>query len=111
MRISSLRLAFLVLAASLDVGPCLGQTPPRSCFIPLVATRYNPATSTVQLVEGLAASDLNLTIGGKAVPVANISTDSGPKRVALVLDASRKVPEAEWELETDMAAALVRNSR
>ena len=58
MRINSLRLAFLILAASLDVGPCLGQTPPQSCFIPLVATRYNPATSTVQLVEGLAASDL-----------------------------------------------------
>ena len=111
MRIKSLRLASLILAASLDVGPCLGQTPAQSCFIPLVATRYNPATRTVQLVEGLAASDLNLTIGSKTVPVANISTDSGPKRVALVLDASRKVPEAEWELETEMAATLVRNAR
>ena len=111
MRINSLRLAFLILAASLDVGPCLGQAPPQSCFIPLVATRYNPDTRTVQLVQGLAASDLSLTIGSKTVSVANISTDSGPKRVVLVLDASRKVPEAEWELETDMAATLVRNGR
>jgi hypothetical protein len=111
MGINRLRLAFLVLAASLDIGSCLGQTPPQSCVIPLVATRYNPATRTVQLVEGLAASDVNLTIGNKIVPVSNISTDSGPKRVVLVLDASRKVPEAEWELETDMAAALVHGAR
>jgi hypothetical protein len=111
MRINRLRLAFLILAASLDIGPCLGQTPPQSCNIPLVATRYNPATNNVQLVEGLAASDLNLTIGSKSVPVSNISTDSGSKRVVLVLDASRKVPDAEWELETDMAATLVHSAR
>jgi hypothetical protein len=111
MGINSLRLAFLILAASLDIGPCLGQTSQQSCVIPLVATRYNPATGTVQLVEGLAASDLKLTIGSKIVPVSNISADSRPKRVVLVLDASRKVPEAEWELETDMAATLVHSAR
>jgi hypothetical protein len=111
MRVNGLRLAFLILAASLDVGRCLGQTPAQSCFIPLVATRYNPATGTVQMVEGLAASDLKATIGSKTVPVTNISTDSGPKRVVLVLDASRKVPEAEWEFEAEMASTLVRNAR
>ena len=43
--------------------------------------------------------------------MGSISTDSGPERVALVLDVSRQVPETEWKLETEMAATLVKNAR
>jgi hypothetical protein len=48
-----------------------------------------------------------------AVPgtLESASVDSGPKRVALVLDASDAIPSDEWKLQTEMAAKLVQHAR
>jgi hypothetical protein len=43
--------------------------------------------------------------------VKSASIDGGSKRVALILDASRKVPKDEWKLETEMAVSLIENAR
>ncbi len=43
--------------------------------------------------------------------VNNALLDGGPKRVAIILDASRNIPEDEWKLETEMAARFVEHAR
>jgi hypothetical protein len=74
-------------------------------------TRHNPAVGKVELVQGLTAGDLRVQIGTNAVTVTAISIDHGAKRVAIVLDASKGVPDDEWKLETNMAARLVGQAR
>lgn len=82
-----------------------------SCDIPLVVTRFVPASGTVELVNDLTAKDLAVKVGGSPTAVKNASVDTGSKRVALILDASKKVPKEEWKLETEMAVSLIKNAR
>jgi len=82
-----------------------------SCDVPLVVTRFVPATSKVELVTDLSPQDLSVRVGGTPSTVKSASVDSGGKRVALVLDASKNIPNDEWKLETEMAAVLVKNGR
>lgn len=111
MRVGWSRPALFLLTVLFACDLCFGQSNGRPCAVPLVVTRFDPATRTSRMVEGLVASNLNLTIDGKAVPVGSLSTDSGPKRVVLVLDASRNVRGVEWNLATETAATLVQNAR
>ena len=67
--------------------------------------------SKVELVTDLEPKDLSVRVGGSTSAVRSASVDSGSKRIALILDASQKVPTDEWKLETEMAATLIENGR
>jgi len=82
-----------------------------SCDVPLVVTRFVPTARKVELVTDLAAQDLNVRVGGIPSTVKSAFVDSGGKRVALILDASKRVPNNEWNLETEMASALAKSGR
>lgn len=82
-----------------------------SCDVPLVVTRFVAASGTVELVRDLTAKDLAIKVGGSPITVKSASVDTGGKRVALILDASKKVPTDEWKLETEMAVSLIENAR
>jgi hypothetical protein len=82
-----------------------------SCDVPLVVTRFVAASRTVELVRDLTAKDLAIKVGGSPSTVKSASVDTGRKRVALILDASKKVPTDEWKLETEMAVSLIENAR
>jgi hypothetical protein len=82
-----------------------------SCDVPLVVTHFVASSGTVEMVKDLTAKDLTVKIGGSAGTVTNASVDTGSKRVALILDASTKVPTDEWRLETEMAVTLIQNAR
>jgi hypothetical protein len=82
------------------------QVPAESCDVPVVVTHYDN-----ELVQGLTPTDFSVHLGDIASTVDSASVDGGPKRVALILDASRNIPEDEWKLETEMAASFVGHAR
>ncbi len=79
--------------------------------MPVVVTRFDPASRTVQAVSNLGVNDLTVQLGTASVLVRDVSVDAGPKRVILVLDASQRIPNDEWKLEVEMAATLVTKAR
>ena len=107
-----IRETFLVLSVTLLVAsPQRLSAQETSCDIPLVVTRFAPVSGTVELVTDLTAKDLTIRVGGTPSAVKTASIDVGSKRIALILDASKKVPEDEWKLETEMALSLIENAR
>jgi hypothetical protein len=87
------------------------QRPEDSCDVPLVVTRFVSSSRTLELVKDLGPKDLTVQIGAVSGTLESASIDSGPKRVALVLDASDAIPTDEWTLQTEMAAKLVQHAR
>jgi hypothetical protein len=111
MRIKKPLLA-LVVVLFLKTPQLSAQTSPKqSCDVPLVITRYVPSSGWVELVKDLGAKDLTVQVGGAPGNLEMAAVDTGPRRVALVLDASESVPNDEWALETEMAASLVSHAR
>lgn len=76
------------------------------CDVPVVVADYNN-----QLVRNLTPADFSVRLAGSPAPIASVSLDAGPKRLALVLDASSNVPDEEWKLGTDMATEFVKHAR
>ncbi len=85
--------------------------PDHSCDVPLVVTRFVPSSGTVELVQDLTAKDLTVKVGGTSRTVENASIDRGGKRIGLILDASKNIPQDEWKLETKMAVSLMEHAR
>jgi len=77
-----------------------------SCDVPLVVADYNN-----EPVRDLTPADFSVRLAGTTAPIVSVSLDAGPKRLALILDASSSVPDEEWKLETEMAAELIRRAR
>jgi len=77
-----------------------------SCDVPVVVADFNN-----ELVRDLAPTDFSVRLGQIPITVNNASVDGGPKRVAIILDASRNIPEDEWRLETEMAARFAEHAR
>ena len=59
----------------------------------------------------LRPEDLVVHVGSDQGIVESMKVDGGPKRVALILDPSRNVPDQEWNLEAEMAARMVEIAR
>ena len=76
------------------------------CDVPVVVADYYN-----QPVRNLTPADFSVRLAGKSSTIASASLDTGPKRIALVLDASSNIPEEEWTLETEMAAELTKHAR
>ena len=93
---------FLVLWSSDSLAQ---QAPTVSCDVPIVVTRFDT------VFQELDTKDFLVHVGTSPVALRSASIDSGPKRVALILDASRYVQDKEWVLETQMAAVLVGHAR
>ncbi|MGA9526683.1 MAG: hypothetical protein WBS24_01070 [Terriglobales bacterium] len=77
-----------------------------TCELPVVVTDYDNKT-----VQSLTPSDFSVRIDDAPTSVTTASIDAGPKRVAIILDGARSVPEEEWKWETHMAAELVKHAR
>jgi len=76
------------------------------CEIPVVVADYNN-----RLVRYLKPSDFSVRIAGEPSAISELSVDAGPKRIAIVLDSSSKVPQDEWKLQTEMAEETVSHAR
>ncbi|HEV1995108.1 MAG TPA: hypothetical protein VGR03_12325 [Candidatus Acidoferrum sp.] len=64
------------------------------------------------MVKNLSPENFRISqLGDSPSRLAKVSLDAGPKRVALILDVSSNVTKKEWELETEMAASLVKHGR
>jgi hypothetical protein len=111
LRTDLLVLVLVVIASSNNPRSSAQQNSKQSCDVPLVITRYVPSSRTVELVRDLGAKDLTVQLGGSPGTLESALVDSGPRRLALILDASRNVPNDEWTLETEMAASLVSHAR
>ena len=77
-----------------------------SCDVPFVVTNFDNV-----LLKDLGPQDLLVRLGTVPITLDGISVDGGPKRVALILDPSRNVPEDEWKLEIEMADKFVGHAR
>ena len=82
------------------------KLPQGSCDIPVVVTHFDNA-----LVEDLGPKEFQVQVDGIQGMVEVASIDSGPKRIALMIDASRNIPDDEWILETQMAYKFVDHAR
>lgn len=76
------------------------------CDVPVVVADYFN-----QPVRDLAPADFSVRVHDVATPAASASVDAGPKRIAIVIDASRNVPADEWKFETESAAEFVKHAR
>ena len=74
-------------------------------------TLYDSSWKNVELVRSLRPEDFVVQLGGMKATVTSATIDDGPKRFALVLDASRYVPPEEWALETEMSNTLLHYAR
>jgi hypothetical protein len=109
MLINSISRAVLLLVWFSPIDKLLAQQAP--CDIPVVATSFNSASRAVELVKDLGIQNFEIKLDGVPQELESASVDNGPKRVALILDASKNVPRDEWKLETQMAARLVEHAR
>jgi hypothetical protein len=105
----------LVLCAwlSLCLASTAGAQQPTNqvCDVPFSVTLYDSSWRNADLVRGLSPQDFVVQLGGMKANVTSAPIDDGPKRFALVLDASRYVPPEEWALETEMADTLLHYAR
>jgi hypothetical protein len=102
MNIVILAVAFLAYWQS----PAVQNTFSGLYDVPVVVADYSN-----QLVPGLTPSDFSVRIADALSPVGEVSIDAGPKRVAVILDASSSVPTEGWKLQTEMAIELVSHAR
>ena len=107
--LSVLWMTSLFLATSVRVSAQNIQN--HSCDVPLVVTRFVPSSGAVELVQDLSAKDLTVKVGGLSSTVKDAAIDRGGKRVGLILDASKRIPQDEWKLETEMAVSLIEHAR
>jgi hypothetical protein len=111
MKISRLLLCLFAYGGITRNPSVAQQTRPGACDIPVVVTRFVSSTQSVELVKDLVPSDFTAQLGTVPGIIAGASIDSGPKRIALILDASSSIQDDEWKLETAMAAQLLRRAR
>jgi hypothetical protein len=82
------------------------------CDVPLVVAGFNAQTrQSNQMLLDLRPEDLVVHVGPDQVSLESMKVDAGPKRLALILDPSRDVPDQEWNLEAEMAARMVEIAR
>ncbi|MBZ5719830.1 MAG: hypothetical protein LAO03_05565 [Acidobacteriia bacterium] len=107
MRLNGFLLTLCLAASCLQSSKSFAQQDTaQSCDVPVVVTGYDN-----QLVRDLAPADFSVRLADAPKAVDSASIDGGPKRIALILDASKNVPDGEWKLETEMAASFVGHAR
>jgi hypothetical protein len=105
MQIRKLLIAMSLLLPLPSLQSFGQQAPPESCDVPVVVTRFDTS------FQELSAKDFLVHLGTIPVTMEGATVDRSPKRVALILDASRYVPDNEWKVETEIAADLVGHAR
>ena len=94
MRINRFSLALCLFLFVLNAQLYAQLKAAESCDVPFVVTNFDNV-----LLKDLGPQDLLVRLGTVPITLDGISVDGGPKRVALILDPSRNVPEDEWKLE------------
>jgi len=107
MRLDGVSLTICLAIALLEPAWSFGQeVAAESCDVPVVVTHYDN-----KLDRELSPTDFSVHLGGAPKPVDSATIDESPRRVALILDASRNIPTDEWRLETEMAASFAEHAR
>ena len=73
--------------------------------------RVEPSLKREDLVKDFGPENFQVQVGGVGAPVQGAAVDKGPKRVVLVVDASKPVAKTEWEQEIDVLQILLRYAR
>src|SRR5262249_38095596 len=81
------------------------------CDVPVTVSGWNKSVKAVELVKNLETANFEVQVGGHPVSLRSAAVDAGPKRVVLVLDATTKIADSEWQLTADMAMSIIRNAR
>jgi len=104
---------FLISLALFLFDPSLTaqESPKDSCEIPLVVTRYTQSYASREIVRDLTPQNIDAHPDEEPISVTSIRLDDGPKRLAILLDASKNVPAEEWQLQTEMAAKFLEYAR
>jgi hypothetical protein len=114
MRVASLSLGLSIVIVrlfSFSSESFSQQDRIESCDVPVVVSWFNAQTRTMEQVKKFGPENFLIQLGGIGGSLDSVSIDGGPKRVALVLDASKNIPQDEWKLETEMAASFVSHAR
>jgi hypothetical protein len=82
MLIRKLSVALCLLLPLPGIESLAQQTPSESCDVPVVVTRFDAS------FQDLGTKDFVVRLGTTPVSLQSASVDRGPKRVALILDAS-----------------------
>lgn len=84
--------------------------PPGACDFPFVATHYD-TNHEQTVVADIAPSDFSARLGDTYVTVRSAGIDPGPKQIGVVIDASRSIPDDEWERQIQLAANFIEHAR
>ena len=96
-------------SASVPRGqPLTGASGP--CDFPFVATHYD-ANHAQTVIPDIDPADFSGRLNDTYVTVRSAGIDSGPKQVGVVIDASRSIPDDEWERQTELAANFIQRAR
>jgi hypothetical protein len=106
LRIMKMKTILLALCLTLPSASFAQQVAVESCDVSVVVNGFDN-----QGIQDLSPSDFLVRVGDIPQAVESASIDRGPKRIALMLDASRNIPKEEWDLETSMAAVFIKNAR
>src|SRR5262245_39954493 len=62
-------------------------------------------------VAGLATADFSVEAKKQSLPLQSVTYDSGPRRILLVMDATRELPAEGRKAEVEFASALIASAQ
>lgn len=81
-----------------------------ACDFPFVATHYD-SSHRQTVIPDLAAAEFSARLDDTYVTIGSAGIDAGPKQIGVVVDASRNIPDDEWEPQVQMAATFIEHAR
>lgn len=81
------------------------------CDLSFVATHYSETYRSQTVVPDLPPSDFSARLNNAYVNVRSAGIDAGPKQIGIVIDASRAIPDDEWERQIQLAANFIEHAR
>jgi hypothetical protein len=87
--------------------PVSAQVNPVTCNIPVVVVQVDPQTHALDLATNLGTADFTAREEGRSALVSSAVLDTSPKRIVLAFDASGRVDKTQWNLQLQLADALI----
>ncbi len=84
---------------------------PSVCDLSFVATHYSGTYQSQTVVPDIPASDFSARLDAAYVNIWSAGIDAGPKQIGIVIDASRAIPDDEWERQIQVAANFIEHAR
>jgi TonB family protein len=84
---------------------------PSVCDLSFVATHYSETYQSQTVIPDIPPSDFSARLDTAYVNIWSAGIDAGPKRIGIVIDASRAIPNDEWERQIQLAANFIEHAR